>query len=138
MPPSSLRRTVPSSSTRLSRLISILIGLTALLCAYYSYRLGESKQEIDGWWSRTSFARTLLNRVYVQAGQTDEEQPRNAIIEAHMNGLAQALGIPVNELASAIANVVRGEAPPASLSSPAVTEAGEIVGASPKDEVLKQ
>ncbi|KAF8193002.1 hypothetical protein BJ912DRAFT_961710 [Pholiota molesta] len=128
---SSLRRTVPSSPTRLSRLISILIGLTTLYAPTIPI-------EIDGLWSRTSFARTLLNRVHVQAGQTDEEQPRNAIIEAHMNGLAQALGIPVHELASAIANVVRGGAPPASLSSPAVTEAGEIVEPSPRDEILKQ
>lgn len=86
-------------------------------------------------WSRTSFAQRLLKRVHVQAGQTDDGRPRNAIIEAHMNGLAQALGIPVNELASAIANVMRGEAPPASLSSSAV---GEIVEANPRDEDLKQ
>jgi len=48
-------------------------------------------------------------------------------VEDRINGLARALGIPSKELASAIAGVVRQYSPPASLSSIAAKETGEVV-----------
>jgi len=48
-------------------------------------------------------------------------------VEDRINGLARALGIPSKELASAIAGVVRQYNPPASLSSIAAKETGEVV-----------
>jgi len=48
-------------------------------------------------------------------------------VEAHIQGLAIALGMPTNELASAIASAVRAYVPPASLSSVAAKETGEAV-----------
>ncbi|PPQ86486.1 hypothetical protein CVT26_012080, partial [Gymnopilus dilepis] len=48
-------------------------------------------------------------------------------VEAHIEGLAAALGMPTNEVASAIASAVRAYVPPASLSSIAAKETGEAV-----------
>lgn len=48
-------------------------------------------------------------------------------VEDRINGLARVLGIPSKELASAIAGAVRQYAPPASLSSIAAKETGEVV-----------
>lgn len=48
-------------------------------------------------------------------------------VEDRINGLARALGIPSKELASAIAGAVRQYVPPASLSSIAAKETGEVV-----------
>jgi hypothetical protein len=48
-------------------------------------------------------------------------------VEDRINGLATALGIPSKELASALAGLVRQYVPPASLSSIAAKETGEVV-----------
>ena len=48
-------------------------------------------------------------------------------VEKRINDLAEALGIPSKDLAGAIAVAVREYVPPASLSSVAAEETGEIV-----------
>jgi len=54
-------------------------------------------------------------------------------VEDRINGLARMLGMPSKELASAIAGAVRQYVPPASLSSVAAKETGEVVEALLKD-----
>lgn len=48
-------------------------------------------------------------------------------VEKRINDLAEALGIPSKDLAGAIAVAVREYVPPASLSSVAAEETGEVV-----------
>jgi len=48
-------------------------------------------------------------------------------LEDRINGLARVLGIPSKELASAVAGAIRQYVPPASLSSIAAKETGEVV-----------
>jgi len=103
----------PFSSTPLSRLIYILITLSILLISYYSYRGLQYKSAVGGWWKMG------LGKPPMIIG--DES------VEDRINGLGRALGIPSKELASAIAGVVRQYVPPASLSSIAAKETGEVV-----------
>jgi len=55
-------------------------------------------------------------------------------VEERISGLAQVLGMPSKELASAIAGAVRQYVPAASLSSVATKETGTVVEALLKDE----
>jgi hypothetical protein len=103
----------PLSSTPLPRLIYILTTLSILLLSYYSYRGLQYKSAEGGWWD------TALGRTSIING--DES------VEDRINGIARELGIPSNELASAIAGVVRQYVPPASLSSIAAKETGKIM-----------
>lgn len=56
-----------------------------------------------------------------------ERSAREESVEDRINALASALGMPSNELASAVASAVRSYVPPASLSSVAAKETGEAV-----------
>lgn len=60
-------------------------------------------------------------------GSEDKRNYREESVEDRINGLASALGMPSNELASAIAGAVRSYVPPASLSSVAAKETGDAV-----------
>ena len=60
-------------------------------------------------------------------GREDKRSAREESVEERINALASALGMPSNELASAIAGAVRSYVPPASLSSVAAKETGEAV-----------
>ncbi|KAF9479832.1 hypothetical protein BDN70DRAFT_932262 [Pholiota conissans] len=108
-PPSLTRRKSPApkphSPPRLRRLIYILIGLTALLCAYYSYRFGKSKQEVVAGLRKVASLRWVREPV----SREDSTEERDAVIEMHMKGLAYALGIPVGRLAAAIANAISAD-----------------------------
>ncbi|KAF8901171.1 hypothetical protein CPB84DRAFT_1777942 [Gymnopilus junonius] len=107
--------------------------------AYYSYRMVQYKMAVGGWWN------LVLGRsppaMYMPPQR--ETQPNTNWngwraskpvkgggedgVEVHIQGLAKALGMPTNELASAIASAVRAYVPPASLSSVAAKETGEAV-----------
>ncbi len=135
LPPSrtsdSLRSvSAPLSSTRLSNLIYLLVGLTTLLCAFYTYRLVQYKREVGGWWSlasgRPQDAYMVQEDTPSQKGPRKRPDPGHEV-EDRINSLAEALGMPSKELASAIAGAVRAYVPPASLSSVAARQTGEAV-----------
>ena len=118
----------PLSSTRLSNLIYLLIGLTTLLGAFFSYRIVQYKADV-GWWN---LALGRGSQMWADSGSSmrDREGERSAreeSVEDRINALASALGMPSNELASAVASAVRSYVPPASLSSVAAKETGEAV-----------
>jgi hypothetical protein len=114
----------PLKTTRLSHLIFVLLLLTALLGAYYSYRYAQYRSRIGGWWD------IALGR-WPQPEQAPVEHPsyRPSSVEDKINDLAKVLGMPSKDLASAIAVAVRNYAPPASLSSAAAKETGPVVQA---------
>ncbi|KAF9458101.1 hypothetical protein BDZ94DRAFT_1174328 [Collybia nuda] len=115
----------PLSSTRLSRLIYLLALITALLAAYYSYRSIQWKSEVGGWWNLAAVGKRPSQS---QSRAKDSCRDRESV-EDKINGLAQALGMPPADLASAIAVAVRKYVPPASLSSVAAEESGSAVKA---------
>jgi len=104
----------PLSSTRLSNLIYLLVGLTTLLAAFLAYQTVQHKADFGSWW----------NFFVDKRSQTCA---REESVEERINALASALGMPSSELASAIAGAVRSYVPPASLSSVAAKETGEAV-----------
>ncbi|KAG5350361.1 hypothetical protein C0989_011369 [Termitomyces sp. Mn162] len=125
----------PLFNTRLHRLIYLLILLTALLSAYYSYRAVQSKTEVAGWWNPTLRRRPLHMHMdqdevspFRKARKGKVAAPKNGeSVEDKINALAQALGMSSKDLASAIAVAVREYVPPASLSSIVAKESGTAV-----------
>ncbi|KAK0201240.1 hypothetical protein DFS33DRAFT_1358423 [Desarmillaria ectypa] len=119
----------PLSSTRLSRLIYVLVVLAAILTAYYSYRIVQWKTEVGGWWNLSVGQRphTVKTEHRAQHGRVES-------VEDHINALAEALGMPSKDLARAIAGAVREYVPPASLSALKEKETGSPV----VDELLKE
>ncbi|KAF9475749.1 hypothetical protein BDN70DRAFT_222275 [Pholiota conissans] len=141
LPPSrtsaSLRTvSAPLSKLSLSRLIYILAGLTVLLLAFYSYRVVQYKREVGGWWSLAMGKTPAEVHAHAQEGYANPNADKKGTGGANedtvgdrIGALAEILGMPSNELASAIASAVRAYVPPASLSSVAAKETGEAVKA---------
>ncbi|RDB19016.1 hypothetical protein Hypma_014363 [Hypsizygus marmoreus] len=124
----------PLTSTRLSRLIYLLALLTSLLLLYYSYRVVQWKTEVGGWWNLALGRHPpQLQNQYTPDSRKASKGKRgkgdDGSVEDRINALAQALGMPSKELASAIAVAVREYVPPASLSSVAAKETGPAVEA---------
>ncbi|KAJ7711304.1 hypothetical protein B0H14DRAFT_2483233 [Mycena olivaceomarginata] len=131
----------PLASTRLNRLIYLLLLLSTLLSAYYGYRVVQWKTDVGGWWN------LALGRRPPQIKFDDGERPSSKksqsrkekkkasseTVEERINALADALGMPSRDLASAIAGAVRQHVPPASLSSVAAHQTGAAV-----DELLRE
>ncbi|KAH6903993.1 hypothetical protein BKA70DRAFT_1299220 [Coprinopsis sp. MPI-PUGE-AT-0042] len=119
---------LPLENTSLRKLIYILIILTTALSAFYSYRLVQHKAAVGGWWN------VAMGKKPPQM-QTDKTPPvysptgsgSSHNLEGKITDLARSFGIPPTELASAIAVAVRNYVPPASLSSIAAKETGEII-----------
>ncbi|KAJ7487333.1 hypothetical protein B0H11DRAFT_2278893 [Mycena galericulata] len=124
----------PLSSTRLPRLIYLLLLLSTLLSAYYGYRVIQWKSEVGGWWN------LALGKRPPQLKYDDGQRPKSTgtkkgkkdkdsseTVEDRINALADALGMPSRDLASAIAGAVKQYVPPASLSSVAAHQTGEAV-----------
>ncbi|KAG5641116.1 hypothetical protein DXG03_005979, partial [Asterophora parasitica] len=137
----------PLSHMRLSRLIYLLVLLTTLLGAYYSYRVVQYKSEVGGWWNLAVGRRPPQVQTEVAYGQGSETgyskgrgrqnmqaRSNEESVEERINALARALGMPSSELAAAIAVAVREYVPPASLSSVAAHETGPAVQAMLKGE----
>ncbi|KAJ7479772.1 hypothetical protein FB451DRAFT_1350919 [Mycena latifolia] len=123
----------PLSSTRLNRLIYLLILLSTLLSAYYGYRVIQWKTEVGGWWNlalgkrppqlKFDEAERSKSKSKGKKGKKDSSET----VEDRINALADALGMPSRDLASAIAGAVKQYVPPASLSSVAAHQTGEAV-----------
>jgi len=106
--------------------------------AFYSYRIVQYKSQVDGWWNLAlgknpsrlqdhgKSSSTLRGRKWW--GRTSGSgNAGGSDVEDRLNALAEALGIPPKELASAIAGVVKEHVPPASISSMAAKETGQTV-----------
>ncbi|KAL0574635.1 hypothetical protein V5O48_007331 [Marasmius crinis-equi] len=112
----------PLHSTSLNKFIYILVLLSTLITAYYSYRLIQWKTEVGGWWNLAvgrKPAQVIQEHSYQGQGQ-QYNRPSNTkdeSVEDRINALATALGMPPKDLAKAIAGAVREYVPPASLSS---------------------
>jgi hypothetical protein len=114
----------PFQTIRLSHLLYILVILTGLLAAYYSYRIVQYKNQVGGWWDVALGRPAQAKNVPVQ-----QSMHHRTSVEDKINDLARALGMPSKELASAIAVAVKNYVPPASLSSVAAEESGPAVQA---------
>jgi hypothetical protein len=109
----------PLSTTRLSRLVYLLVFLSAVLAAYYSWRVLVWKTDVGGWWNLALGRRA---EGYGSAGTRSNRRHGDESVQDKINALALALGVPSKELASAIASAVRSYVPSASLSSVANAE----------------
>ncbi|KIK70461.1 hypothetical protein GYMLUDRAFT_89497 [Collybiopsis luxurians FD-317 M1] len=116
----------PLKSTRLTNLIYILVLLSTLLTAFYSYRLMQWKSEVGGWWNLALGKKPFAAQsTPVDPGQRQNTRSQNSgDVEDKINALAEALGMPSQDLAKAIAVAVREYVPPASLSSIKERETG--------------
>jgi hypothetical protein len=131
----SIRRVSPPlSKGRLSNFIYVLLLLTALLGTFYTYRLTQHKAEVGGWWNlllgRTSQQYNAQHPPVVTAtpvANKGASKGSHHDVEDKINALAEALGMPSNELASAIAGAVRAYVPPATLTSLAAKQTGDAV-----------
>lgn len=103
------------------------------MLAYYSYRVVQYKQEVGGWWSLAMGKTPAQVNARAQGLYTNTDSKKSTSnknenkVEDRINALAEALGMPSNDLASAIAGAVRAHVPPASLSSVAAKETGDAV-----------
>ncbi|KAF7361055.1 hypothetical protein MSAN_01136400 [Mycena sanguinolenta] len=135
----------PLASTRLNRLIYLLLLLSTLLSAYYGYRIVQWKTDVGGWWNLALGKRPP--QLKFDDGEPSKARKRGKkaaeeTVEDRINALADALGMPSRDLASAIAGAVKQYVPPASLSSVAAHQTGEAVeamlkGAEKSDEQRK-
>ncbi|KAJ7263146.1 hypothetical protein B0H12DRAFT_1201262 [Mycena haematopus] len=123
----------PLASTRLNRLIYLLLLLSTLLSAYYGYRVVQWKTDVGGWWNLAVGKRPP--QLKFDDGEPSKTKGRRGkkateeTVEDRINALADALGMPSRDLASAIAGAVKQYVPPASLSSVAAHQTGEAVEA---------
>lgn len=122
----------PLKSTRLTNLIYLLVLLSTLLTAFYSYRLVQWKSDVGGW-SNLALGRNppraqatpVIESQTVHRRRRGEQNTGDAEVEDKINALAEALGMPSQDLARAIAAAVREYVPPASLSSIKERETGK-------------
>lgn len=105
----------PLASTRLPTLIYTLAVLSTLIVLYYSYRL---KAQTSDWW--------LAKPKWTWPASRESSRQRSETVEDRINALASVLGMPSNQLASAIAVAAREYVPPTSLSSITAKETGTI------------
>jgi hypothetical protein len=123
----------PLSNVRLHRFIYSLFFLIALAGAYYSYHIMQFKTDTIGGWRKSPGFTTVQQQQQQQqqqqyAGSASSPcQSDGGSVEDRINQLAQALGVPSDDLAGAIASAVREHVPPASLSSIAAKESGDAV-----------
>ncbi|KAJ3721966.1 hypothetical protein EV361DRAFT_6623 [Lentinula raphanica] len=116
----------PLKNTRLTNLIYILVILSTLLTAFYSYRMLQWKSEVGGWWNLALGKKPpAAQTTPVDVGSQRQGRRSEEGVEDRINALAEALGMPPNDLAKAIAVAVREYVPPASLSSIKERETGK-------------
>ncbi|KAJ7186544.1 hypothetical protein C8R46DRAFT_935625 [Mycena filopes] len=127
----------PLKYTRLNRLIYLLVLFSTLLSAYYGYRVLQWKTEVGGWWNLALGKRPPqlkypdgAERPTGRKGKSAKGKGKDSeTVEDRINALADALGMPSRDLASAIAGAVKQYVPPASLSSVAAHQTGAAVDA---------
>lgn len=124
---------LPLEKTRLSRLIYILVLLSALFLGFYAYRLTQWKTDAETgrpgslWhFGFGSPKPTQTPNLPEQHGQRTAG-PAAPTVENQIKALAVALGMPSSDLARAIAAAVRAYVPPASLSSVKEKETGSPI-----------
>ncbi|KAF8637774.1 hypothetical protein AX17_002583 [Amanita inopinata Kibby_2008] len=121
----------PLSGMRLHHLIYSLLLLSSIIGAYYSYRLIQYKTQVGGWWNMAIGRSPSHLQQQQQSARpcscTHGKSGQRDMVEDRLSRLAQALGMPTDDLAGAIAGAVREYVPPASLSSIAATETGRAV-----------
>ncbi len=93
----------------------------------------QHKREVGGWWNLVR-GKGPVPGVSVVHGDKGERtggklnsDVESQSVESRINALAEALGMPSLDLARAIAGAVRHFVPPASLSSVAAKETGEVI-----------
>jgi len=100
--------------------------------AVFSYRITQYKADVVGGWWNLVLGRRPQAQMWADSGSSgggreDQRRSMEGSVEDRINLLASALGMPSNELASAIAGAVRSYVPLASRSSVAAKETGEAV-----------
>lgn len=157
LPPSRPRKkplrkvSAPLSNFSLDKLIYLLVLFAVLFTAFYTYRIVQYKSQVGGWWN------LALGKRPPQIQDPNQRQNSNVKtggkkwwagkdsqsagskgndVEDRINALAEALGMPPKELASAIAGAVKEYVPPASLSSVSSAVAQETGKSSEAVKVL--
>lgn len=91
------------------------------------------KSEVGGWWNLAVGKRPPKIQTQdgggwnKRQGKAQKGHHRSETVEDRINALAEALGMPSKDLASAIAGAVKEYVPPATLSSIAAHETGIAV-----------
>jgi hypothetical protein len=136
----------PLSKFSFKKFIYTLVLIISLVGGFYGYRMVQHKREVGGWWNLIR-GKGPVPGVYTGDGgeraggkmNSDPPPPRAAesqSVEGRINALAEALGMPSLDLARAIAGAVRHFVPPASLSSVAAKETGEVIQVLLNEEVV--
>ncbi|KAI1788206.1 hypothetical protein LXA43DRAFT_1075890 [Ganoderma leucocontextum] len=117
----------PLVHTPLRRLIYYVAIFATIIMAFYSWRMFQWKTEYGGWWNlalgkRPPGATAIASTSATSARYTGKGSGGGTLVEDKIQALADALGMPSSDLASAIADAVREHVPPASLSSVAAHE----------------
>ncbi|KAI5123012.1 hypothetical protein M0805_007633 [Coniferiporia weirii] len=113
----------PLTHTRLTNLIYILVGLGALLSAFYGYRIIQWKSEVGGWWNLALGKRPPQMQPPPQAGSVfggagiGSGRGKGMELEDHISGLASILGMQPTDLAAALSTAVGQHVAPKTLSS---------------------
>ncbi|PFH48449.1 hypothetical protein AMATHDRAFT_149868 [Amanita thiersii Skay4041] len=122
-----LRRVKPPlSSVTFSNFVYLLLLVLAIITGYFSYRMIQYKTEVGGWWN-LALGKGPKQYTQVPVPASSEgyaRQPGNdATVGEGLEILASALGLQADELAGAIAGVVREYVSPAKLSAIRTREA---------------
>lgn len=100
----------------------------------------QHKREVGGWWNLIRGKGPVPGVYSASEVNSDSPLPPHTAdsdgVEGRINALAEALGMPSLDLARAIAGAVRHFVPPASLSSVAAKETGEVIQVLLNEEVV--
>ncbi|KAM5541527.1 hypothetical protein V8D89_004717 [Ganoderma adspersum] len=117
----------PLSHTPFRRFVYYIATFAIIVMAFYGWRMFQWKTEYGGWWNlalgrRPPGATATPTAGVTSARYTGKAAEGSTKLEDNLQALADALGMPSSDLASAIADAVREHVPPASLSSVAAHE----------------
>ncbi|KAF8577509.1 hypothetical protein K439DRAFT_1250523, partial [Ramaria rubella] len=117
---------LPFSRVRFNTFIYILSGIAFAFIAFNVWRMLQWKTAAGGWWN-LALGKRPQSIVSGENGPDLREKGTKVVerdsVEDRINALAEALGLPSHDLASAIADAVKNHVPPASLSSISAAEA---------------
>lgn len=111
----------PLQSTRLSKLINILVSLSVLLSAFYAYRLMQYKTHIGGWWNLALGRFPASHGTYGGHGghgvDGGSSGGNDGSLEYHISAVADILSLQPVDVASVLSEAVRQNVAPKSISS---------------------
>ena len=123
----------PLSNISFRKFNHYMVICTALLFAFYAWRLTVWKADAGGWWNlalgkkppafRDDNIAASVAGASIPATSGDNSRG-DLTVEERINDLASALGMPSKDLASAIAGAVHDYVPPATMSSIASHQTG--------------